>query len=113
MQASCACHTTVVSLYSFPEKASSYQLETIHSSGVNTFAFVGPLLPGNPERLIENLEGKVDTVFIDRMNYVYSVRGFYHQLGLQEKMTDRFFREYRERLISELEKRNMKFQVLF
>jgi len=88
-------------------------LETIHSSGINTFAFVGPLLPGNPERLIESLEGKVDTVLIDRMNYVYSVRGFYHQLGLQGEMTDRFFRECRERLISELEKRKMKFQALF
>lgn len=88
-------------------------LETIHASGVNTFAFVGPVLPGNPERLIERLEGKVDTVLIDRMNYVYSVRGFYHQLGLQKNMTDKFFREYRERLISELEKRNMKFQALF
>jgi DNA repair photolyase len=88
-------------------------IETIHSSGVNTFAFVGPLLPGNPERLIESLEGKVDTVLIDRMNYVYSVKGFYHKLGLQAEMTDGFFREYRERLISEPEKRNMKFQALF
>jgi DNA repair photolyase len=88
-------------------------LETLHSSGVTTFAFIGPLLPGNPERLIESLEGKVDTVLIDRMNYVYSVKGFYRQLGLEGTMTDRFFREYRERLISELEKRNMKFQALF
>jgi DNA repair photolyase len=88
-------------------------LEAIHSSGVKTFAFVGPLLPGNPERLIASLEGNVDTVLIDRMNYVYSVRRFYHQLGLQRKMTDGFFREYRERLISELKKRNMKYQALF
>ena len=88
-------------------------LEKIHSSGIKTFAFVGPVLPGNPEKLIESLEGKVDTVFIDRMNYLYSVRGFYHQLGLQGRMTDRFFREYRERLISELEKRKMRFQALF
>jgi hypothetical protein len=28
-------------------------------------------------------------------------------------MTDGFFREYRERLIAELEKRDMKFQALF
>jgi len=88
-------------------------LEKIHSSGVKTFAFVGPLLPGNPERLIESLEDKVDTVFIDRMNYIYSMRGFYHQLGLQEHMTDGFFREYRERLIYELEKRKMKYQAFF
>jgi DNA repair photolyase len=88
-------------------------LETVHASGVHTFAFLGPLLPGNPERLVESLEGKADTVLIDRMNYVYSVRGFYHQLGFQGEMTDRFFREYRERLISELEKRKMTFQALF
>ena len=88
-------------------------LETLHSSGINTFAFVGPLLPGNPEKLIERLEGKADTVLIDRMNYVYSVRGFYRQLGLEGELTDRFFREYRERLVNELEKRNMKFQALF
>jgi DNA repair photolyase len=88
-------------------------LETLHSSGVNTFAFIGPLLPGNPERLIESLEGTVETVLIDRMNYVYSVRGFYRKLGLAEKMTEGFFREYRERLIAELEKRNMRFQALF
>ena len=88
-------------------------LENIHSSGIKTFAFVGPLLPGNPERLIESLEGKVDTVFIDRMNYIYSMRGFYNQLGLQEQMNDGFFREYRERMISELEKRKMKYQAFF
>jgi DNA repair photolyase len=74
-------------------------LEKIHSSGIRTFAFVGPVLPGNPEKLVESLEGKADTVLIDRMNYVYSVRGLYHQLGLQGHMTDGFFREYRERLI--------------
>jgi DNA repair photolyase len=96
-----------------PVKERLEALETIHSSGVKTFAFVGPVLPGNPERLIASLEGKVDTVFIDRMNYVYAVRGFYHQMGLQGNMTDRFFLEYRERLVSELEKRNMKFQALF
>ncbi|NVM25935.1 MAG: radical SAM protein [Desulfobacterales bacterium] len=88
-------------------------LETIHSSGIKTFAFVGPLLPGNPERLIEHLEEKVDMVFIDKMNYLYSVKGFYHQLGLERQMTDRFFREYKERLTCELKKRKMKFEVLF
>jgi len=31
-------------------------LERIHSLGIKTFAFVGPLLPGNPEKLIKNLK---------------------------------------------------------
>jgi DNA repair photolyase len=88
-------------------------LEKIRSLGIKTFAFVGPLLPGDPEKLIERLEKKVDNIFIDKMNYLHSVRGFYRQLGLQRKMTDGFFREYKERLVYELKKRRMKFEVLF
>jgi DNA repair photolyase len=88
-------------------------LEKIHSSGIRTFAFVGPLLPGNPERLIQHLEEKTDKVFIDRMNYAYSVRGFYHRLGLEREMSDEFFSDYKRRLVCELEKRKMKYEVLF
>ena len=44
-----------------------------------TFAFIGPLLPGNPENLVDVLEGKVDRVFIDIMNYLHSVKGFYRE----------------------------------
>ncbi len=88
-------------------------LEKIHSLGIKTFAFIGPLLPGNPEKLIEKLEGKVDNIYIDKMNYIYSIKGFYHKLGLQRETTDKFFHEYKERLISELKKRKMKFEALF
>ena len=102
----------------FEPRASSVEerlraLESIHSSGIKTFAFVGPLLPGDPEKLIERLEEKVDKVFIDKMNYPYSVRGLYRQLGLQREITDRFFREHKEGLVYELKKRGMRFEVLF
>jgi len=96
-----------------PVKERLRALERIHSLGIKTFAFVGPLLPGNPEKLIEDLKGKVDKIFIDRMNYLSSIKGFYRQVGLQKETTDRFFHEYKERLISELKKREMKFEVLF
>ncbi|GAG41148.1 unnamed protein product [marine sediment metagenome] len=96
-----------------PVKERLRALERIHSLGIKTFAFVGPLLPGNPEKLIEDLKGKVDKIFIDRMNYLSSIKGFYRQVGLQKETTDRFFHEYKERLISELKKRKMKFEVLF
>ncbi|MFH1243106.1 MAG: radical SAM protein [Pseudomonadota bacterium] len=88
-------------------------LKRIHSSGIKTFAFVGPLLPGNPEKLIENLKDKVDRVIIDKMNYLNSIKGFYCQVDLQRETTDRFFYEYKKRLISELEKNKMKYEVLF
>ena len=96
-----------------PVKERLTALEKIHSLGIKTFAFVGPLLPGNPEKLIEKLEEKVDNIYIDKMNYIYSIKGFYHELGLQRETTDKFFHEYKERLISELKKRKMKFEALF
>lgn len=88
-------------------------LKRIHASGIKTFAFVGPLLPGNPERLVQALKGKTDRVFIDRMNYLYSIKGFYRELGFEGEMTDRFFHEHKRRLVSELRKRRMEFEVLF
>ena len=88
-------------------------LEKIHSKGIRTFAFVGPLLPGNPEKLVGLLEGKTDKIYIDKMNYLYTIRRFYHQQGLEKATTDKFFIEFKERLINELKKRKMKFEVLF
>jgi len=105
--------TKLFELNATPVKERLTALEKIHSLGIKTFAFVGPLLPGNPEKLIEKLEGKVDNIYIDKMNYIYSIKGFYHKLGLQRETTDKFFHEYKERLISELKKRKMKFEALF
>lgn len=88
-------------------------LEKLHKKGVRTFAFVGPILPGNPENLITALDGKADTVLIDRMNYLYAVKGFYRELGLRREMSDEFFYEFKERLVTELTKRKMDFEVVF
>lgn len=88
-------------------------LEKIHEAGIRTFAFIGPLLPGNPEKLIERLSGKVDRVLIDKMNYLSTIKAFYFRMGLEEAAATSFFFEYRKRLITELKKRGMKFEVLF
>jgi DNA repair photolyase len=88
-------------------------LERIHSSGIKTYAFIGPLLPGNPEKLVADLSGLVNKVFIDRMNYLSSIRGFYRQVGLESAMGDEFFLEYKARLTSELKRRKMEFEVVF
>jgi DNA repair photolyase len=88
-------------------------LETLHASGMRTFAFIGPLLPGDPEKLIADLHGLVDRVFIDRMNYLNQVKAFYRQLNLEWATEDEFFQEYKARLISELKKRRMKFEAVF
>ncbi len=88
-------------------------LAKLHNAGIRTYAFLGPLLPGNPSRLIARLEGLVDRILIDRMNYLPSIKGFYLKQGLQEAASDDFFKKYKESLLLEMEKRNMDFEVFF
>jgi len=88
-------------------------LEKIHAKGIKTFAFIGPILPGNPEKLILSLEGKTDNILLDRMNYLSSIKRFYYYYNLGEATTNRFFYEYKNRLVEELIKRRMNFEVLF
>ena len=88
-------------------------LEKLHSSGIRTFAFIGPLLPGKPEKLVADLSGLVDKVFIDRMNYLGQIKTFYRQLKMEWATEDEFFQDYKARLVAELKKRRMKFEAIF
>jgi len=88
-------------------------LRTLKEAGIRTFAFVGPLLPGNPEALIEALEGKADEILIDRMNYIDTIKSFYLRHGLEMAMTDRFFAEQTARMAAEMRRRRMDFEVVF
>ena len=88
-------------------------LEKIHSRGVRTFAFVGPLLPGGPEGIISALAGRVDKILVDRMNYLETVIGVYRKLGLTEAATDEFFRQQAQRIAREAARRGLPCEVLF
>jgi DNA repair photolyase len=88
-------------------------LGEIHSQGIKTFVFLGPILPGNPHNLIEKLAGKVDFIYIDRMNYLGSVRKFYQKHGLAEGTTDEFFEKYKREFLSAIRKRSLTHRVLF
>jgi DNA repair photolyase len=88
-------------------------LEKIHSRGIRTFAFVGPLLPGGPEGLISALAGRVDKVLVDRMNYLETIIGLYRKLGLSESATDQFFHEQARRIAREAAKHGLPCEILF
>jgi DNA repair photolyase len=88
-------------------------LREFKAAGVSTFAFAGPLLPGNPERLAALLAGAVDRVLIDRMNYVPAVRGFYARHGLLDALTDSFFRTQSARLEKALRARGVRVENVF
>jgi DNA repair photolyase len=88
-------------------------LKKIRSAGISTFAFIGPILPGNPQNLIRYLEEAADRVLIDRMNYVNTIKSIYRELGFHREIQDRYFDETRDRLILELNRRGMQYQVFF
>jgi DNA repair photolyase len=88
-------------------------LREFKASGVSTFAFAGPLLPGNPEKLAALLAGAADRVLIDRMNYVPAVKGFYARHSLLEALTDSFFSTQSKRLAKALRARGVRVDVVF
>jgi DNA repair photolyase len=88
-------------------------LERIRAAGIRTYAFIGPILPGDPEKLASMLDGKVDRVLMDRMNYVSSIKGTYRRLGLEWATRDEFFEEHKHRLAFALKQRGVAFEVLF
>jgi len=87
-------------------------LGILKSNGIRTFAFVGPILPGNPEKLVALLEGKIDKVLIDRMNYLDTIKMFYLQQNLGYAMSNDFFANQTHRLVEELKKKGTNFDVV-
>jgi len=87
-------------------------LREFKAAGIATFAFAGPLLPGNPERLAARLSGAVDSVLIDRMNYVPTVKRFYADHGLEESLTDAFFTTQSRSLAKALRARGIRVRTV-
>jgi DNA repair photolyase len=88
-------------------------LAILHAHGVKTFVFLGPLLPGNAERLAELVAGTADRVLIDRMNYVPTIKKFYALHGLAEYLEDGFFETQKEKLIAVLKKHKKSIEAIF
>ena len=50
---------------------------------------------------------------MQRFGYVNTVKSVYRKLGFHREIEDRYFEETRDRLVSELNKRNMRYEVFF
>jgi DNA repair photolyase len=66
-------------------------LDDLHEAGISTFAMIAPMLPG-AEDLPGLLQGKVDYIRVDRLNYSYA-NWVYNKHHLEEKQSETFFRE--------------------
>lgn len=88
-------------------------LEKVKGHKLKTFVFVGPILPQNPERLVQQLRGLVDKVFIDRLNYVSQFVDFYRRHNLLTYTGDDFFNRMKEILVKQLEKAGIVYELIF
>lgn len=73
-------------------------LRNLQDAGVRTYAFIGPVLPMNPESLARQLSPYVNSVLIDRMNYTEKVRWLYKKYNIERWLDDKFVNEIIRRL---------------
>ncbi len=98
--------------YSPPISSRIKALETLRQENVKTYAFIGPILPLDPEHLVKMLEG-IGEVLIDRMNYQNRVKGLYHQYGLDTFLTDGYFNSIGIDLKERFERKGVSVSMIF
>jgi DNA repair photolyase len=81
-----------------PVQARIQALRKLYEEGIKTYAFIGPLLPMNPERLAEEIRSSVHSVLIDRLNYASKVRKIYALKNLHQWLDYDFVEEMIQRL---------------
>ena len=88
-------------------------LKAIHKEKIGTYAFIGPMLPLDPKRLVRMLEGCVDEVLIDRMNYTNRVKAVYRRAHLEEYLEEDYFRIAGMELKESFQKKGIPVTIIF
>lgn len=77
-------------------------LRILHENHIQNYAFVGPLLPADPNNLAQLLAPIVDEVLVDQMNYSWKVKSLYEREGLSYAMSESYSMETQNSLIQRL-----------
>ncbi len=86
-------------------------LDVLHQAGIRTYAMIAPMLPG-ASGLAVLLDGKVDYVLVDRMNYGYG-NWVYRKYGLEAARSDAFFSQVARELASAFSDLGVPCRVVF
>ncbi|MBI5756859.1 MAG: radical SAM protein [Nitrospirae bacterium] len=73
-------------------------LKTLHDHGIKTYAFIGPVLPMDPEALLKKIIPHVDSIIIDRMNYTSKTLQIYQRMNLHKWLNKGFVEDIIQRL---------------
>ncbi len=82
-------------------------LEACQRGGLNTFAVIQPMLPMEPQRLVERLAPLIRVVRIDRMHLEDRVQSIYSQTGTLHCTRPEWFSQTRRELVRGFEARGV------
>jgi DNA repair photolyase len=88
-------------------------LRTLRQEKIQTYAFVGPMLPLDPKPMVAMLDGLVDEVLIDRMNYPNKVKAIYRQAKLEKYLEENYFHLVGMELKERFEKKGVAVTMCF
>ena len=94
-------------------KSRAEALRALHRAGVGTYAFIGPMLPLDPKALVAQLDGAIDEVLIDRMNYANKVKAIYRRAGLESYLEEDYFRIFGMELKERFEEKRVAVSMIF
>lgn len=86
-------------------------LEKLHQAGIKTYTMIAPILPG-AENLIDLMDGTIDDIIVDRMNYHYA-DFIYKKYGLQENMSQEYFSSVGKKIKSDCLRLGIECNILF
>ncbi len=86
-------------------------LASLHKAGIQTYVMIAPILPG-AENLIPLVEGIVDYIYVDRMNYGYA-NTVYKKYGLEEYATDGYFADMKRTISRQCRERGIPCSIFY
>ncbi len=88
-------------------------LETLRREKIPTYAFIGPMLPLEPKPLVAMLNGLIDEVLIDRMNYPNKVKAIYRKAKWEKYLEEDYFHLVGTELKEGFEKKGVCVSMIF
>lgn len=88
-------------------------LKEIHKSGIPTYGFIAPMLPLNPIKVLDMLDGSIDRVMVDKMNYPSRVANLYRRNQLEDFLDRSYFRMNSDTLKVLCHKRGIPIDIIF
>jgi DNA repair photolyase len=88
-------------------------LRALRREKIGTYAFIGPMLPLDPKPLVAMLDGLIDEVLIDRMNYPNKVKAIYRKAKLDQYLEEDYFRMTGRELKERFEKKGISVSMIF